>query len=90
MPASGLTGGSFSVPLIVPPIVGKLAGIIPRAIQACFDRNILSVAVVKYTIWWVTSVVLEGDFPERRRARAPTMSMDPLFAAVIFMETGMR
>ena len=39
-------GGAF-VLLQVSPTVGKLAGITPKAIQACFDRNSLSVDGVK-------------------------------------------
>ena len=62
---------------LVPPMVGKLGGIIPRATHACLLRNILSVEVVKYTIWWVSSLVLEGEVPEMRRARAPMMLMVP-------------
>ena len=35
------------------PIVGKLGGIMPSAIQACLDRYSLSVEPVKYTSWRV-------------------------------------
>ena len=74
--------------VLLSPIVGKWLEMMPRATQACLERNSLSVEVVKYTIWRVSSVSFEGEVPEILMARAPMMSMGPLLAAVIFMVTG--
>ena len=71
-----------------PPMAGKLWGIIFRATQACLLRNILSVEVVKYTIRHVSSLALDGEVPEIRRARAQMMPMALWFTADLFMLTG--
>ena len=79
--------------LLIPrlsPIVGNLSDINPSEEQACFDRNSLFVAGVKYTICLVLIAEPVADTPERRRGSAPMISIPLLLAAVIFMLTGMR
>jgi len=75
---------------LLSPIVGKWLEIMPRATQACFESNSLSVEVVKCTIWRVSTVSLKGETPDNLKARAPIMSMGSLLAAVIIMMTGRR
>ena len=78
------------VGLTASPMVGNLLEIMPRATQACLDRNNQSDESVKYTICRVSSFCPEGEMPEMGRTKAPAVSMLQLLAAVIFMVTGMR
>ena len=88
--AAGGEVGGLSLVSSVSPMVGKFDDMRPRALQACWDKNILLVEGVKYTICLVASFTPEGDIPVMRNGRAPMMIIPSLFAADIFIETGIR
>ena len=69
---------------------GNELGIRPRSLQASMDKKNLFVASEKYTIWRV--VFGCNDFVKHvmRRTRAPTIPMESWFAALIFIEVGVR
>ena len=72
------------------PVVGKFTEIIPRAKHACFDKNNLFVRSVKYTSWRVVSIDPDCDFPLMCKGKAPMMFIPSLFAAFIFIVTGIQ
>ena len=86
MDESGVIG--VSVLLDVSPIVGKFLDMIPRAAQACLDRNVLLVESLKYTNCLVDRIAPDGEVPVILSGSAPMMFIPLLFAAFIFILTG--
>lgn len=72
------------------PTEGKESGMIPSATQASLLRNSLLELSVTYVICLVSTGSPWLSSPDMRRIVAPRIVIPPLYAACIFIVTGMR
>ena len=93
----GLAGGSArrgqshnsEVATLTSPIVGNLSEIMPRSTQAARERNMRSEVSVTYAIWRVSNLRVPL-LPANMITTAPRIRIPSLFAAFIFIDTGMK